>query len=127
MTLYFSLIKDLISDNFSLTPESIYSSQTAFKLNSSAATTIPLDVIDDTTDPDTYTTNVDDAELEIKHVLKTYMPYSAKYKKENQPLTNLTDGGENPPALSGEKNGMYGKTHTDEVKKKLHDCNPNVS
>lgn len=35
------------------------------------------------TDPDTYTTNVDDAELEIKHVLKTYMPYSARYKGAN--------------------------------------------
>ena len=30
-----------------------------------------------------YTTNVDEAELEIKHVLKTYMPYSARYKSTN--------------------------------------------
>lgn len=60
-------------------------------------------------------TNDESLELEAELI--------AKYKKENQPLTNLTDGGENPPALSGEKNGMYGKTHTDEVKKKLHDCN----
>ena len=27
-----------------------------------------------------YTTNIDDAELEINHVLKTYMPYSARYR-----------------------------------------------
>ena len=30
-----------------------------------------------------YTTNVDSAELEIKHMLKTYMPYSARYKGAN--------------------------------------------
>ena len=60
-------------------------------------------------------TNDESLELEAELI--------AKYKKENQPLTNLTDGGENPPVLSGEKNGMYSKTHTDEVKKKLHDCN----
>lgn len=30
-----------------------------------------------------YTTNVDEAELEIKHMLKTYMPYSARYKGDN--------------------------------------------
>ncbi len=35
------------------------------------------------TDPDEYTTNIDDAEFKIDHILKTYMPYSAKYKKEN--------------------------------------------
>lgn len=32
------------------------------------------------TEPDSYTTDVNDAELEIKHMLKTYMPYSARYK-----------------------------------------------
>lgn len=34
-------------------------------------------------DPDSYTTDVNDAELEIKHMLKTYMPYSARYKGTN--------------------------------------------
>ena len=29
-----------------------------------------------------YTTNVSEAELEIKHMLKTYMPYSARYKND---------------------------------------------
>lgn len=29
----------------------------------------------------------------------------------------------NPPILKGEKNGFYGKTHSDEVKKKLGDVN----
>lgn len=46
-----------------------------------------------------------------------------KYKLLHMPLTNLTDGGENPPILSKEANGMYGKTHTEEVKKILHDIN----
>ncbi len=31
-----------------------------------------------------YTTDVDSAELEIKHVLKTYMPYSARYKNDTK-------------------------------------------
>ena len=31
---------------------------------------------------DKYTTNVDEAEVEIKHILKTYMPYSARYKND---------------------------------------------
>ncbi|MBR3614266.1 MAG: hypothetical protein IKL55_03715 [Clostridia bacterium] len=35
-------------------------------------------------DPDAYTTNIDDAEYEINHVLKTYMPYSARYKRDNK-------------------------------------------
>lgn len=34
--------------------------------------------------PDEYTTNVDEAEVEIKHILKTYMPYSAKYKRGDE-------------------------------------------
>ena len=34
-------------------------------------------------DPDSYTTDVNDAELEIKHILKTYMPYSARYKNKD--------------------------------------------
>ncbi len=36
----------------------------------------------DPSEPDSYTTDVDEAELEIKHVLKTYMPYSARYKNK---------------------------------------------
>ena len=35
-------------------PEAIYSNKTAFKSNSTSTETINLDVIDDTTDPDTY-------------------------------------------------------------------------
>jgi len=38
------------------------------------------------------------------------------YRKIGQCKTNLTDGGENPPALSGEKNGMFGKTHSKETR-----------
>ena len=43
------------------------------------------------TDAYTYTTNIDDAEFEINHVLKTYMPYSARYKNRNPGETNYFD------------------------------------
>lgn len=32
------------------------------------------------TEPDSYTTNINDAEFEVDNVLKTYMPYSARYQ-----------------------------------------------
>lgn len=40
-------------------------------------------------------------------------------------LDNLTNicADANPPVLYGEKNGFYGKTHTDEIKKRLGDVN----
>ena len=41
----------------------------------------------DPNEPDSYTTDVNEAELEIKHVLKTYMPYSARYKDTNFDVT----------------------------------------
>lgn len=31
----------------------------------------------------------------------------------------MTDGGENPPVMIGEKNPMYGKTHSNETKIKF--------
>ncbi len=64
--------------------------------------------------------------------------YIAKYKEEGHKLTNITNGGEgffgmkltqehkdkislNHANVSGNKNPMYGKTHTDKVKKILKD------
>lgn len=41
----------------------------------------------DPNEPDSYTIDVNDAELEVKHVLKTYMPYSARYKDTNFDVT----------------------------------------
>ena len=38
-----------------------------------------------------YTTNIDEAELEIDHVLKTYMPYSARYRQGDPNSTNYYD------------------------------------
>ena len=38
-----------------------------------------------------YTTNIDDAELEVDHVLKTYMPYSARYRNDNPGSANYFD------------------------------------
>ena len=38
-----------------------------------------------------YTTNIEDAELEIDHVLKTYMPYSARYRNSNPGNANYFD------------------------------------
>ena len=32
---------------------------------------------------DAYTTNIENAEFEVDYVLKTYMPYSARYKRDN--------------------------------------------
>lgn len=43
------------------------------------------------TDPDVYTTDIDEAELEIDHVLKTYMPYSARYKNGKPGDANYFD------------------------------------
>lgn len=43
----------------------------------------------------------------------------AQYKAMGQAQVNLTDGGEDAPVLSGSANGMYGKTHTAEVRERL--------
>ena len=41
------------------------------------------------------------------------------YRASGCQLTNLTDGGMYPPALSGSSNGMFGKTHTPETREKI--------
>lgn len=46
-----------------------------------------------------------------------------KYNKLGYQLTNCDEGGHLGGANSGEKNGMYGKTHTPEVRKILRDVN----
>lgn len=40
---------------------------------------------------------------------------------------NMTDGGEVPNAMFGSKNGMFGKTHSDEVKEKLREIRLGIS
>jgi group I intron endonuclease len=40
---------------------------------------------------------------------------------------NMTDGGEIPNPMKGNKNGMYGKTHSKEIKKRLRDRLKNKS
>lgn len=41
------------------------------------------------------------------------------YKSNGECFANITDGWENPPVYFGEQNGMYGKHHTEETKKKI--------
>lgn len=50
-------------------------------------------------------------ELEIKLI--------KEYQDKNQAQTNITPGGYAPPILYGKDNGMFNKSHTDEVKEKL--------
>jgi len=42
-----------------------------------------------------------------------------EYRKTGQCQTNITDGGENPPVMSGEKNGMFGKHHSQDTRDKI--------
>lgn len=46
-----------------------------------------------------------------------------KYKEMGYELTNCDDGGHPGGSSPGEKNGMYGKTHTPEVREKLRQVN----
>lgn len=46
-----------------------------------------------------------------------------KYRKSNYCCCNFDDGGRNGGKSAGKNNGMYGKTHTDEIKQLLHDIN----
>lgn len=47
--------------------------------------------------------------------------YIKEYRDAGFSLYNMTDGGETPNPMFGSKNGMFGKTHSDEVKNKLRD------
>lgn len=46
-----------------------------------------------------------------------------EYRKTNQCCCNFDDGGRNGGRALGKNNGMYGKTHSDEVKKFLKEIN----
>lgn len=44
------------------------------------------------------------------------------YKSIGECFTNITDGWENPPVCRGERNGMYGKNHTEESRRKMSEA-----
>ena len=46
-----------------------------------------------------------------------------KYKELGYKLTNCDDGGHSGGRCPGEKNGMYGKTHTPEAREKMRQAN----
>jgi hypothetical protein len=59
------------------------------------------------------------SELNAFLLERYYIRWFGKLYNNSGILENITDGGEGFPALFGELNGMYGKSHTEEVKKKL--------
>jgi len=58
--------------------------------------------------------------LDKEHTHCVMEPYFIKeYNSYNSTHYNSTAGGDGGPTLPGELNGMYGKTHTDDVKNRL--------
>lgn len=62
---------------------------------------------------------IEDNIIDEDYAYEREIYYIDYYKSKGECFTNFTSGGEHPPTLCGEDNGMYGRKHSEETRNKI--------